>query len=671
MVLGSDHAPGNKHDGRAEILKELKAILSANSKLKELISRYEVPSISGAELAGGDVETLAARAEAVKSLLSDLRQLQGDIGAHEAKIESQISDISARNDQLLAIVEALRENEELFRVLANTTLTAVLLIQNNKFIYANPAAKNMIGRSSEELSTMNFWDPIHPEFRDRIKEYGLSIHSKPLPGRYEVKYVKKNGEEGWAVLTIAPVMYKGEIAGVVSGIDITERKRAEDALQESEEKFRVLSETSPAAIFLYQGDLLIYANKAAEQFTGHTRDEMLKKNYWDMVHPRYREMVKSIGIARLSGKQAPTRYEVQYITRKGEVRWAEFAAGLIEYRKKPAGIVIAFDITDRKLAEAALQASKAQADMYVDLMGHDINNLNQVAMGYLELAMEHLALDQKSMEYIAKPIEALRKSSKLIEKVKKLQLMRSGQLEPISVDVRAVIEEVIKIYSDTPGRNITINYTPSPAIVKADELLIEIFSNLVLNANIIAFTIRNILLCDSVRVRLFLVRVADALPELPVSPVRKRVFHEQRFARTDACTLVAPHAVHALPGEYGERFPCVDALRRTGLLAGLAEQAVLLVENDLALHLFAHLRHGLLPGLIPVFNEERVPAGQRLHVQVAVRLLCLYYFGGELLHLRQIHVVRPALVYFKPDALRVVVGALDLEAAQDVISFTY
>jgi PAS domain S-box-containing protein len=482
MGLGSDHAPGNEHDGRAELLKELKAIISANSKLKELISRYEVPSNSGAELAGGDVETLAARAEAEKSLLGDLRKLQEDIRACGVKIESQISDISARNDQLLAIVEALRENEELFRVLANTTLIAIFLVQRNKFIYANPAAQKIMGYSREELSTMNFWEPIHPEFRDQIEEYGLSLHSKPVPGRFEVKYVKKTGEEGWAVLTIAPVMYKGEIAGVVSGVDITERKRAEDALQESEEKFRVLSETSPAAIFLYQGDVLIYANEAAERFTGYTREEMLKKNYWDMVHPRYKEMVKKIGIARQSGKQVPTRYEVQYITRSREVRWAEFAAGMIEYRRKPAGIVIAFDITDRKQAEVALRESKAQAEMYVDLMGHDINNLNQIAMGYLELAMEHLEPDQKSMEYLSKPIEALGKSSKLIEKVKKLQLMRSGQLEPISVDVRAVIEEVIKIYSDIPGRDITINYAPSPAIVKADELLIEIFSNLVLNA---------------------------------------------------------------------------------------------------------------------------------------------------------------------------------------------
>ena len=476
MGLGLDSAPIYKRDGGAELLEELKAIQIANSKLKELISRYKGLSNVCADLV--EVETPAVKVEATKSLSSDLCKLQEDL----PKIESRISEIIARNDQMLEIVEALWENEELFSVLANTTLIGVFLVQRNKFIYANPSAQKILGYSREELSTMNFWEPIHAEFRDQIKEYGLSLHSKPVPGLYEVKYIKKNGEEGWAVLTIAPVMYKGEIAGVVSTVDITERKRAEYALQESEEKFRVLSETSPAAIFLYQGDRLIYANEAAERFTGYPREDILKKNYWEMVHPRYKEMVKNIGIARQSGKHVSTRYEVQYITKSGEVRWAEFAAGMIEYRRKPAGIVIAFDITDRKFAEGALKESKAQADMYVDLMGHDINNLNQIAMGYLELAMDHMKPDEKSMEYLSKPIEALGKSSRLIEKVKKLQKMKSGQLEPISVDVRTVIEEVIKIYFNIPGRDIKINYTPYSALVKADELLIEVFSNLVLNA---------------------------------------------------------------------------------------------------------------------------------------------------------------------------------------------
>ncbi len=376
----------------------------------------------------------------------------------------------------------LRKNEELFRVLSDNSLTATFLIQNNMFVYVNPVAERILGYSKEELLKMHFWEPVHPEYKDQITEYGLSLlHGNRLPGRYEIKFVRKDGEVRWCIVTVAPVTYKGNIAGVVSGMDITERKLAEAALKESEEKFRVLSETSPAAFFLYQGDKLIYVNPAARRFTGYTEEEMLQKNFWDMVHPGFRDLVKSYGLARQSGKKVPTRYEVQYITKGGEVRWAEFSAGYINYRGKPAGIVIAFDITDRKQYEAALVDSMAQSELYVDLMGHDINNLNQVALGYLELALDKLE-DGGIRELIEKPIEALEKSSRLIGKVKKLQLMRSGHLKPLIVDVGEVLADVVRTFSRVPGRDIVIDYTPGGGFVMANELLTDVFSNLVVNA---------------------------------------------------------------------------------------------------------------------------------------------------------------------------------------------
>ncbi len=377
----------------------------------------------------------------------------------------------------------LQESEELFRVLADTSIPAILLVQDNRIIYSNPAAQQSLGYSKEEFLNMYFWEPIHPDFREQIKSYGSSLlHGERIPGRFEIKFVKRNGEVGWCIITIAPATYKGKVAGVVSALDITGRKRIDEALQESEEKFRVLSETSPAAIFLYQGDKLIYANPAAEALSGYTKDEIVRKNFWGMVHPQYVEMVKKYGRERQQGKEVPSRYEVQYVTSRGETRWAELAVGMIKYKGKPAGVAIAFDITDRKRAEAALIDSKAQAELYVDLMGHDINNLNQVALGYLELATERLAMDEKTKELIEKPKEALEKSSRLISKVKKLQLTRSGALEAHKMDAGKVLEDVVRLYSSVPDREVSISYKYTPGLVEADELLADVFSNLVVNA---------------------------------------------------------------------------------------------------------------------------------------------------------------------------------------------
>jgi PAS domain S-box-containing protein len=345
-----------------------------------------------------------------------------------------------------------------------------------------------LGYSADELIGKDFWMPIDPEFRDEMKKYAMALlHGLLIPGRFEIKFVRKNGETGWADMAIAPIRYRGRPAGVVTAMDITERKRAQFALAESEEKFRVLSELSPTAIFLYQGDKLIYANPAAIKFTGFSMGELLAKNFWDMVHPEYRELVKMYGLARQHGEPVPITYEVKYIAKGGQERWAEFTAGRIEYKGMPAGIVTAIDTTERKLADIELREAKRQAELYIDLMGHDINNMNQAALGFLEIVNERMALRQptgvEEMELVANAMEALSRSTALIRTVQKLQKERSGGLKTEVIDVRRVLEDVRKQHAAVPGRDVTITFLPACRChVLANELLKDVFSNIVGNA---------------------------------------------------------------------------------------------------------------------------------------------------------------------------------------------
>jgi PAS domain S-box-containing protein len=276
----------------------------------------------------------------------------------------------------------------------------------------------------------------------------------------------------------------GTVVGVIEySRDITDRRQAEEALCESEEKFRVLAETSSVGIFLLQGDRFIYANPAIEALTGYTKDEFLNARFWDLAHPDFMEQVKEHGLARLRGEQVPSCYEIKYATKSGGEGWAELSAGLIEYKGKPTGIATVYDITRRKRAEKELEDAKAQAELYLDLMGHDINNMNQVGMGFLELALDTLSLTEDGRSLLSKPLTALQNSSRLIDNVRKLQKARSGELRRQAMDVGTVLSDVQKYYSHIPGQSVTINYTPvTGCIVMADELLYDVFSNLVGNA---------------------------------------------------------------------------------------------------------------------------------------------------------------------------------------------
>ena len=82
-----------------------------------------------------------------------------------------------------------------------------------------------------------------------------------------------------------------------------------------------------------------------------------------------------------------------------------------------------------------MRQAKAQAELYLDLLSHDINNLNQIAMGYLEIAQEMLDLKDNDQEYIMKPYESLRRSSALIDNVRKLQKIAEGDMKDETIDL--------------------------------------------------------------------------------------------------------------------------------------------------------------------------------------------------------------------------------------------
>jgi signal transduction histidine kinase len=141
----------------------------------------------------------------------------------------------------------------------------------------------------------------------------------------------------------------------------------------------------------------------------------------------------------------------------------------------------------RKRAEAELREAKAQAELYIDLMGHDINNMNQVALGFLELALQEidkgkpLGADKRSL--LETPLETLLNSSRLIGNVKKLQSARAGGLKTRKMDLGRVLEEVRNEHSKAPGREVAIGVAPAAGyLVTANELLRDVFSNLVGNA---------------------------------------------------------------------------------------------------------------------------------------------------------------------------------------------
>ena len=145
------------------------------------------------------------------------------------------------------------------------------------------------------------------------------------------------------------------------------------------------------------------------------------------------------------------------------------------------------DITGRKQAEESLTESKIQAKLYLDLMGHDISNMHQIIMGQLELAQEVMDLEGRlegdDREMIDTSARTLQRSAKLIQNIRNIQKLRSGEYKFECMDLGDVLGEAVDGYSKLPDRDISISYAPVHDFsVIANPLLKDIFLNLLDNA---------------------------------------------------------------------------------------------------------------------------------------------------------------------------------------------
>jgi PAS domain S-box-containing protein len=146
----------------------------------------------------------------------------------------------------------------------------------------------------------------------------------------------------------------------VEGIirDITERKKIEKTLRDSEAKFRSLTESSASAIFIIQNRKVFYMNPAFETIAGYSLNDLSQMNFWEIIHHDSRFMDKDSGLSVLEGRKGLSRYEIKILTKTNEEKWLDLTTARIEFDNKQAIMGQAFDITDRKLAEEQLRQSE-------------------------------------------------------------------------------------------------------------------------------------------------------------------------------------------------------------------------------------------------------------------------------------------------------------------------
>jgi diguanylate cyclase (GGDEF)-like protein/PAS domain S-box-containing protein len=142
-----------------------------------------------------------------------------------------------------------------------------------------------------------------------------------------------------------------ELANQRLAKEITQRKRTEAALRESEERYRALTENSLTGTYIHEDGLLVYVNERLAAIGGYSPGEMLGRRFWEFIHPQDREMVKEGHLSGYQVKSLPGHFEFRFLCKNGETKWVKVLAGTIKHRGRLAGMGNLSDVSERKRAE--------------------------------------------------------------------------------------------------------------------------------------------------------------------------------------------------------------------------------------------------------------------------------------------------------------------------------
>ncbi len=320
----------------------------------------------------------------------------------------------------------LRQSEERYRSLVNSLPELIYAISpEGKITFLNPAFEQITGWPVAAWLGRSFEDLIHPDDRPLLRErFARALKTTHTETTIEVRIHTASGKLRILEVLGVAQMEDSRVIGVTGyGRDITEHKQDEEALRESEERFRALAQSTSTAIFVYSGEKFIYANRATEELTGYSASELLNVRFWDVVHPDFQEMVRQRGLARQRGEDVPSRYEFKIVRKDGEERWIDFTAGKIDWHGQPAAIGSAVDITERKQAEEALRASEERFRAYIERASDYIFSLDpQGRFTFVNQAM-CLALGYHPGELLGQPAltvvspEARQEASQVLQRI--------------------------------------------------------------------------------------------------------------------------------------------------------------------------------------------------------------------------------------------------------------
>ncbi len=302
------------------------------------------------------------------------------ISARLFNIDSVPCVLSVTRDisRLKMIEQAHRESEERYRRLFEESMDAIFFTtRKGALLDVNPAMEALFGYSRQQLIKQINAEELYARSDDRNR-YILEIEGKKRVRDYPVRLRNSCGKEMDCVLSAAArYSQDGSLLGYQGIIrDVTEQKRAEEALKVSEARYRAIVEDQIELICRFRDDgIITFVNDAYCRYFEKRYEELVGQSFMPLIPEKDREKVRA-HFASLSSEHPVATHEHRVIAPNGQIRWQRWSNRIIQDEQQ--GIVefqaVGWDITERKLMEQALQTSAEEIKMFAYSISHDLKN---------------------------------------------------------------------------------------------------------------------------------------------------------------------------------------------------------------------------------------------------------------------------------------------------------
>lgn len=360
-------------------------------------------------------------------------------------------DITARR----RAEQALREAEERFSILVEHTSEAILILQNGQIVYRNPACEQLLGSTGEEVQVVaqQFVECVAPEDRERLAAYyDKQLRGEAVPEQYDADLLTADGQRITVGIKPHTIDYCGQPATIVLMRDSTACKRAEEALRESENRYRHLIESSEGLIYAHDLDgAVLFMNPAATQALGYSSGEWVEKNLREFLVPSGRHLGDEY-LERI--RQQPTDSGlIRVVATDGTERiWLYHNARSEAAERPPYVLSYAQDITEH------VQVDTPQVGL--DLFGHASHS--ELFSYAIKLALDNqkiqgerqqvLAELRHSQEELCTYIAEVKQATSELEDAKRtldvlarhIEQTRKETAEQIAMNMRALLVPILE-----------------------------------------------------------------------------------------------------------------------------------------------------------------------------------------------------------------------------------